>query len=59
VEGDVASAVAFVQFYATGFQEFRGRYYIRGFRVAAQRDYGLVFEQEEDVADLFFFAESD
>ncbi len=59
MEGDVAAAVAFEKFYAALLQEFGRGHYVRRFRVAAQRDYWLVFEQEEYVADFFFFAESD
>jgi hypothetical protein len=59
VEGDVSAAVAFEEFDAALRQEFGARDYVRGFRVAAQGDYWLVFQEEENVADLFFFAERD
>jgi hypothetical protein len=35
VESDVASAIAFVQFYAALFQEFGRGYYVSGFGIAA------------------------
>ena len=56
VEGDVAAAVAFEEFDAALGEEFGGGDYVGGFGVSAQRDDGSVFEQEQDVADLFFFA---
>jgi len=59
VEGDVASAVAFEEFYAALLEEFRRGDYVCRFGIAAQGDDWLMFEQQEDVADLFFFAESD
>jgi hypothetical protein len=59
VEGDVAAAVAFEEFDAALGKEFGARDYIRGFRVAAKRNDWLVFEQEEDVADFFFFTKGD
>ena len=59
VEGDVAAAVAFVQLDAALGEEFGGGNYIRGVGVAAQRNDWFVFEQEKDVADLFFFAQGD
>ena len=57
VEGDVTAAIAFEEFDASLLQEFGRCHYIGGFRVTTQRDDWLVFEQEKDVADLFFFAE--
>jgi hypothetical protein len=59
VECDVAAAIAFEEFDAAVFQEFRGGYHVCGFRIPAKRDYWPMFEQEEDVAYLFFFAERD
>jgi hypothetical protein len=59
VEGDVSSAVAFEEFDSTSLQEVGGGRYVRGIRVAAQRDYRGVFQQDEDIADLFFLPESD
>ena len=59
MESDVAAAVAFEEFDAALGEEFGRRDYIGGFGVAAERDDRLVFEQEQDVADLFFFAQSD
>ncbi len=59
MEGDVAAAVAFEKFDATFLQERQGGHYVCSFGVAAQRDHWLVFEQEENVADFFFFAECD
>lgn len=58
VEGDVAPAVAFEEFDSALLQEFGRGYYVFRLRVAAKRDDWLVFQQEEDVADFFFFAES-
>jgi len=58
VEGHVAAAVAFEQFDAALFQKLGRRDHVRALCVAAQRDDWGVFEQEEDVADLFFFAQS-
>ena len=57
VEGDVTAAVAIEEFDASLLQEFGRGHYIGGFRVTTERDDWLVFEQEEDVAYLFFFAE--
>jgi hypothetical protein len=59
VEGDVATAVAFEEFNAAFGEEFRGCDYVCGFGIAAQRDYWLVFEQEEDIANFFFFTQGD
>ena len=59
VEGDVAAAVAFEELNAALGKEFGRGDYVRGFGVAAERDDGRVFEQEQDVADFFFFAQGD
>src|SRR5271165_2647689 len=59
VEGDVAAAVAFEEFNAALGKEFGGGDYVGGFGVAAERDDRRVFEEEEDIADFFLFAEGD
>ncbi len=59
MEGDVAAAVAFEKLDAALGKEFGRGYDVCGFRVAAERDDGRVFQQEKDVADLLFFAQSD
>jgi hypothetical protein len=57
VESDVATAVAFEEFDTAPGKEFGRSDYVRRFRVAPQRDDGRVFQQQKDVADLFFFAQ--
>ena len=59
VEGDVASSIAFVQLDSSLLEEFGRRNYVCGFGVPAQGDYRLVFEEEQEVADLSLFAEGD
>ena len=59
VEGDVASAVAFEKLDAALGEEFGRSDHVGGFRVAAQGDDRRVFEQQQDVADLLFFAQCD
>ena len=59
VKGDIAAAVAFEQLDAALGKEFGRSDYVCGFRVAAERDDRRVFEQEQDIADLFFFAQRD
>jgi len=59
MERDVAAAVALEEFDAALGEEFGGCDYVRSFGVAAQRDYWLVFEQKQDIADFLFFAQSD
>jgi hypothetical protein len=59
VESDIAAAVAFEKFDAALGKHFGRRDYVGGFGVAAQRDDWLVFEQEQDIADLLFFAQRD
>src|ERR1700737_54138 len=56
VEGYVAAAVAFEKLHSALGEEFTQSDYVSGFRVAAQGDDRRVFEQEQDVADLFFFS---
>ena len=58
VEGDVAAAVAFEELDAALGEEFGRCDHVGSFRVAAERDDRRVFEQEQDIADLFFFAQS-
>ena len=59
MEGDVATAVAFEEFNTAFGEEFRGCDYVCGFGIAAQRDDRLVLEQEENVANFFFFTQGD
>ena len=59
VEGDVAAAVAFNDFYAALGQEFGRGQDVGGLGVAAQGDDWGVFQQKKDVADLAGFAEVD
>jgi len=59
VKCNVTTAIALEDFDAALGKEFRGSDHVCGFGVAAQRDHGRVFEQEEYVANLFFLAQSD
>lgn len=58
VESDITTAIAFEELYAALLQEFRRGDNVGGLGVAAQRDDRLMFQQEQDVADLFFLVES-
>jgi hypothetical protein len=59
MEGDIATPVAFKKFDAALGEEFRGGSHISGFGVAPESDDRRVFEQEQDVANLFRFAQLD
>jgi hypothetical protein len=59
MEGDIATAVAFKKFNAALREEFRGGGHIGGFGVAPERDDRRVFEQQQDVANFFRFAQVD
>jgi hypothetical protein len=59
VEGDIAAAVALEELDAASDKGFGGSEDVGGFGVAAESDDGRVLDQEEDVADLFLFAQID
>ena len=59
MEGDIATTVAFKKFNAALGEEFRGGSHIGGFCVAPESDDRRVFEQQQDVANLFRFAQVD
>ena len=59
VKSDVAAAVAFEEFDATLAENFGRCDNVSCFRVAAQGDDWRMLEEQEDVADLFFFAQGD
>src|ERR1700735_1686231 len=59
MEGDIATPVAFKKFNAPLGEEFGGCSHIGGFGVAPESDDRRVFEQEQDVANLFRFAQLD
>ena len=59
MEGDIATAVALKKFNAALGEEFRGGSHIGGFCVAPESDDRRVFEQQQNVANLFRFAQVD
>ena len=59
MEGDIATTVALEKFNAALGEEFRGDGHIGGSCVAPQSDDRRVFEQEQNVANLFRFAQLD
>lgn len=59
VEGDVSTAIAFEDLDAALGKEFRRGDHVCCFGIAAERDHGRVFEQEQHVADLLFFSQRD
>src|ERR1035438_4875154 len=59
MEGDIATTVALEKFNAALGEEFRGGSHIGGFCVAPESDDRRVFEQQQNVANLFRFAQVD
>ena len=59
MEGDIATTVALEKFNAPLGEEFRGGSHIGGFCVAPESDDRRVFEQQQNVANLFRFAQVD
>lgn len=59
VKGDIATAVAFEELNPALGPEFGRGDYVCGFGIAAEGDDRRVLEQKQDVADLFFLAQSD
>ena len=59
MKGDIASAIALVNFDPTRSEHFRSSNNVRRFSVAAQRDDGRVLKQEEHIADASLFPKRD
>jgi hypothetical protein len=59
VESDIAAAITFEKLNAALGKQFRRRNYVGRLRVAARGDDWRVFEEEKNVANLIFFAQSD
>jgi hypothetical protein len=59
MKSNVPAAIAFEEFDASLAKNIGRRDNVRCFRIATQRDDWRMLEEQEDVADLFFFAQGD